>query len=451
LIEKIKKIFQSGDDRTALIKKNIVGSFGLKIVDVVVDFLLVPLSLAYLTQTDYGIWLIINSMVSWLNFFDIGISHGYRNKLAIALSNKDFDLAKKYTSTTYMLVFLISLAIAIFAAVAIPFVDWSQALNTKQRDNEVLSMVMLIVVVSYAVQLVLKIISSVFLANQLPIWNSVLNTVTKVGTALFVGLLISYTANNLYYYALVFSLFPLVIFFVSTLFFFQKKYKAYRPSLLHFDKSKINELMGLGIKFFIIQLGATMLFMTDNIIIAHVLTPADVTPYQIALKYFSVVMVGFSIFIAPYWSAITEAFSKNEFDWIEKSITTLNKIWGLGVLFTLVLLALFYPVLRIWVGSDIHVPFILAVQCVLFVVLQTQNNIYTFFLNGTGKIFLQMLTGILTLIINIPLSIFFAKYLNLGSAGVLLATNCSILMYVVTRKIQYHKIINGTADGIWAK
>ncbi|MFT4802458.1 MAG: hypothetical protein ACI93N_002236 [Flavobacteriaceae bacterium] len=39
----------------------------------------------------------------------------------------------------------------------------------------------------------------------------------------------------------------------------------------------------------------------------------------------------------------------------------------------------------------------------------------------------------------------------MGSAGVLLATNCSILFYIIIRQIQYKKIINKTAYGIWNK
>lgn len=451
MIDKLKKYLQSDDERTALIKKNIVGSFGLKVIDIAIGFLLVPLSLAYLTQTDYGIWLIISSMVNWLNFFDIGISHGYRNKLAVALSNKDFELAKIYTSTTYVIVGFLSVLIAVIGIAVIPFINWSRALNTEAIHNDTLTLVMLVVVISFSIQLSLKIITSVFLANQLPFFSNLINAITKVVTVVLIAVLILFTEGNLYFYAIIFSLAPLLVLLGSTIFFFNKKYSAYSPSLSYFDKTKIKDLMGLGIKFFILQLGATMLFLTDNIIIAHVLTPADVTPYQITLKYFSVVLVSFSIIITPYWSAITEAFNKNEYDWIKKSIKTLNKIWGLGVLLSLVLFALFYPVLKIWVGDDIDVPLLLAIQCLAFVILQTKNNIYTFFLNGTGKIVVQMLTGILTLVINIPLSIYFAKYLNLGSAGVLLATNCSIIIYIVTRKIQYHKIINKTANGIWAK
>ncbi len=451
MLNEIKSFYFSKKKRTDLIKKNIVRSFGLKVIEISISFLIVPISLAYLTQTDYGIWLIVSSMINWLKFFDIGISHGYRNKLAEALSINNVELAKIYTSTSYAIISLVGLLLAVIGMFIVPFVDWARVLNTDVMYKDVLVLVILVVFISFSIRLILKIITSIFLANQLPYINNLITVITNVITLVSLTVLILFTEGNLYYYAIIFSVIPLLILLITSLFVFHSKYKLYSPSLSHFDKNKIKDVMGLGMKFFIIQLGAVMLFLTDNIIIAHVLSPADVTPYQIALKYFSVVMIGFSIILTPYWSAITEAYQKNEMDWIKKSITMLNKMWVLVVIFSLLLLAIFYPFLKIWVGNDIHVPLLLSIQCVLFVILQTKNRIYTYFLNGTGKITMQLLTGILTLIINIPLSIFFAKYLNLGSAGVLLATNCSILIYVITRKIQYHKIINNTANGIWAK
>jgi Na+-driven multidrug efflux pump len=77
--------------------------------------------------------------------------------------------------------------------------------------------------------------------------------------------------------------------------------------------------------------------------------------------------------------------------------------------------------------------------------------IYVNFINGVGKIKLQLYTSIITMIINIPLSIFFGKYLGWGPAGVVLATCCSLIYAVILRPIQYFKIINNTAKGIWNK
>ena len=109
------------------------------------------------------------------------------------------------------------------------------------------------------------------------------------------------------------------------------------------------------------------------------------------------------------------------------------------------------PIYELWVGEDIIISYTLSLGWALFVILQMLNMIFTYFLNGIGKVKIQVYTAILSLLINIPLSIFFAKTLNLGTAGVIFATNISILIYVIFRSIQYTKIINGKANGIWDK
>jgi Na+-driven multidrug efflux pump len=87
----------------------------------------------------------------------------------------------------------------------------------------------------------------------------------------------------------------------------------------------------------------------------------------------------------------------------------------------------------------------------LYAIISTWNNIFAYFINGVGKIKLQMYYGIIAMIINIPISIFFAKTLNMGSAGVILGTCVSLLFGFTLGPIQYYKIINNTARGVWNK
>jgi Na+-driven multidrug efflux pump len=68
-----------------------------------------------------------------------------------------------------------------------------------------------------------------------------------------------------------------------------------------------------------------------------------------------------------------------------------------------------------------------------------------------GKIRIQLYYAILTAILNIPLSIFLAKYVGLGITGIMVATNISLIFASFWSPIQYHKLINGTAKGIWDK
>lgn len=83
------KILNSKDKRSATVKKNILASFAIKGISIVVSLLLVPMTLGYVSSELYGIWLTLSSIMMWLSFFDVGFTLGLKNKLAeaIALNN----------------------------------------------------------------------------------------------------------------------------------------------------------------------------------------------------------------------------------------------------------------------------------------------------------------------------------------------------------------------------
>lgn len=161
--------------------------------------------------------------------------------------------------------------------------------------------------------------------------------------------------------------------------------------------------------------------------------------------------MGYTILINPYWSSFTEAYAKNDFDWIKKSVLNIQKIW-LIIPFCLVGMVFFSDwFYQLWVGDKVIVPLKLSITMAFFVCLMTFNMIYVYFINGVGKIKFQLIISLISMIINIPLSIYLGKYLEWGSTGVILATCFSLLYCVVLWPIQYIKLINKTAKGIWNK
>ena len=76
---------------------------------------------------------------------------------------------------------------------------------------------------------------------------------------------------------------------------------------------------------------------------------------------------------------------------------------------------------------------------------------FTYFINGTGKIKLQMLTVVLMSLVNIPLAIFLASYKNMGVSGVIFSTMICLLPHAILLPVQYSKIIRNKAKGIWSQ
>lgn len=83
--QKLKTLLFGGSDRTKQAKINVWVSFLIKGVSILVSLVLVPLTLSYLTPFDYGVWLTLNSILVWLDFFDVGLGNGLRNKLSNVL------------------------------------------------------------------------------------------------------------------------------------------------------------------------------------------------------------------------------------------------------------------------------------------------------------------------------------------------------------------------------
>jgi len=446
-----KSFFTKGHERTLRAKKNIVFSFVLKVVDIGTGLLIVPLVLNYLDETRYGIWLTLYSLVMWFDFFDVGLGHGLRNKLSESKAKGNKELSRKYVSTTYAGLVIISVGFFVLFLIVNNFLDWSVILNTDEVPKAELNLLAIIVFGFFALRLVLKLVLSVLLANQLPALRDLIQTSGKVINLILIYILLKTTKDSLLYLGITYSVSPVFILFIFSIILFTKKYKSIAPNIKWIDFNLFSDLFKLGAKFFIIQIAAVILYSTDNMIITQLFSPADVTPYQIAHRYFGIMMMGFAIVVTPFWSAITEAYTKGEIGWIKRSVKKLVQLWGVIMLVIVLMLLISGKVYHIWIGDKVLIPFALSAAWALFIAIQSLNMIFVQFINGTGKIKLQMVFGILSAIINIPLSILLARNFNLGTMGVILATIITQLSGLGIFIIQYSKIINNTAKGILAE
>lgn len=448
--ELLNKIFKKNTRSTNAVR-NILYSFFIKGLNIALGLIMVPLTINYLTEYKYGIWLTLTSIVGWFYFFDVGLANGLRNKFAEAKANNEHELARKYLSTTYFFIILISLGILLLFLAINPFLNWIHILNCPSENEAEISLLMVFLVLSFCLQFVLRLIRTVLLADQRPAFGDLLDLIGKIASLLIIILLIKTTKNSLLYLGIGVSISPLVILLIATATFFNGRYKIYRPGLKYIEKKYIKDLFNLGIQFFIIQIAVLIMYSTDNVIISQLFGPAEVTPYNIAYKYFSIISMAFTIVFSPFWSAFTEAWVKKDVEWIRKTVKRLQLFWLIFLVIDIVMVISANFIYRIWVGKAIVVPFSLTVLMGFYVIINAFGDIYVNFINGVGKVKLQLYSAILAAALNIPLCIFFAKTLNMGIAGIILATTVCIFYGPLFAPIQYFKIINNKAKGIWNK
>jgi len=145
------------------------------------------------------------------------------------------------------------------------------------------------------------------------------------------------------------------------------------------------------------------------------------------------------------------AYFKGDFHWIRDNVKKIQRFWFLIPLILGVMIMLADKFYAVWLGDKVIVPFSLTLSMALFVAMLTFNMIYVNFINGVGKMRLQMITSVITMVLNIPLCIFFVGYLKWGLAGVILASCFSLGYSILLRPMQYKRIINNSAHGIWGR
>ena len=450
-MNKINQRLGITSDRTKNIIKHMGWSALYKGGSIIINFLLVPLAIGYLESESYGVWLTLSSFIGWFSFFDLGLGNGLRNKFAEAKANGDDQLAKIYVSNAYFSIGAIAaLFIALFLVAGV-FLDWAVVFNTQSVLGEELKILMPLVASFFGLQLIFKLIVTLYTADQQHSVQGKFDFLVKLIVLIIVWLLTKTTVGSLLIFGIVLSAAPVILLILFNITAFSGRYKVYKPALYLWKKKYVKDILHVGVSFFIVQIAAIVLYTTDNFIITSLFGPAEVVPYTIAYKYYTVLLMVFSIGISPYWSSFTEAYANNDRAWIKTSVKNIGRLWLLIPVALVVMLLLSNWFFNFWVGNAVSVSFSLSLSMMLYVLLFTYQLIYVQFINGLGKIRLQLVISVISIIINIPLSIVLAKNLDLGLSGVILATSVSLLFSVVLFPIQYRKLIRDQAHGIWNK
>lgn len=441
----------SGHSRSVKAKKNIFASFFIKGVSIIIGFIFVPLLIGYLGDVEYGIWITLSSILAWVNYFDIGLGNGLRNRFAESLAKGEHEMARIYVSTAYVsLALLFGSFFLVFLAIN-PFLSWYEILKAPAYLASDLNQLVIITFGFFLLRFTFKLISAIILADQRTAISNLFDPLSNLISLIIILVLLKTTEASLLKLGVVLSLSPVLVYLFANFYFFKRIYKPYRPSLKLVNFKYFKDLTGLGAKFFVIQITVVIMMSANNFIITRINSPEAVTPYNIVYKYFGLLLMLFTIITNTLWSAYTEAFVKKDFVWIRKITRNLVKGW-VAVLFLLAFMLVISPYFyNIWIGDKVEIPFLLSASAALFFGLYIWYIIFIYFINGTGKITLQLYICVVMAVLNIPIAVFLAGKMGLGPIGVMLGSTIAYLPGSIIAPIQYKKIISGKDRGIWSK
>lgn len=439
----------TANSRNKMLRNNILFSGFLKVVGLLTSLVIVPITINYLNNEVYGIWMTITSILYWITTFDIGLGNGMRNYLTEALATNNTKLGKKYISTTMLLLSLIALSMAIVLLYPLITINFNSFFNTNAIAGNELRMAVVIAVGFTLMNFVLKNIGMIYVAMQKYAINDLLSISGNVIALIIIYILTKVTTGNLVLVVLAYTMTSCVVFLLAAIPLFWK-HPELKPSLRFFDKSLGKKIVGKGLGFFVIQISSCLvIFGAANFFITQSCGPAAVTTYNIAYKFFNLLVIAYTIILAPMWNAYTDAYVKGDMQWIKATFNKALKFWVLSVcggLGMLLICNLFY---KLWVVNMVNVPLSVSASTLVYVCFFNLNNCATYLINGLNKIFVQIIISLAVTALYIITVLAFGG--KLGVEGIVLSMAASYAVMSVVHLYQCHKLINGKADGIWNK
>lgn len=417
--------------RSKQLRKNIGLAFVLKAIGVGISFLQLPLTISYLTEVEYGIWVTVFSTMNWINVLDMGIGLGVRNKLAISISSNDIDSAKAYISTGIFSMCCIAALLLVVLICGLQFVEPQALFNTQDIDREDLYSIVFWTGIFVIMTFALSIVNQFYYAYQDAAKTGMISV---FGSVMMLGMVYWLTlqeSHNLLYFVFAFGISSVVSKAVYIAYFFVKNSDIF-PSISTISIRKMYEISGIGIKFFIIQICTIFCFSMMNILITQILGPQYVRTYDVIFKLLNFFLMLQTLMLTPLWSAYTDAYVKQDYAWIRKAFHKTNL--SLVALTFLMVLVAWKIDFFIWLWLHIHVDYSYSLLglMVLYQILMLFNGNNCYLLNGIGEIDWQLWAFIVAAALMVPMAYCFSVYLNMGLVGIVLANDISMLIVVTT-------------------
>lgn len=400
-----------------------------RIIGMIMAMISAPLLLHLLGNEKYGIWVTLLSIVSWIYTFDFGIANGLRNKLTECLATNKESEARKYLGTAYFLLGLASFTIFFLIAIIIYFCDITLILNM-HIDNESLETVLLVAVFFACVNFTISLVRQVFYALQRSALDSIANTSAQIAFTFVLYVLSKCQLSFLIIVAVAEGVMQMAKNIISSLYVFYQNHELFF-SLTDIDKKYAGGILSFGLQMFIVQIAALILNTTDNLIISHYLGAKEVTPYSICYKYFGMIESVYVAVFTPFMGAYTAAYARRDIAYINRLVR--RNIFGyiifaLGIIFAGYI---FKPFAYLWLGQDLgYAQWLIPLTALYFAMLMF-THVFSCVLAAFSMIREVTFAVVLEAIVNIPISVYCAVNLEMGTVGVIVGSLASMIIAVI--------------------
>ena len=409
-----------------------------KIVTILTSLVSIPLTLTYLGNERFGLWMTISSVIALLSFADMGVGNGLLNAISDADGKDDVTSVRRYISSAFIILSVIAIIILIISFIVYPFISWAQFFNVKTvQAGQEAGPALAVFMVCFALNIPLGIVQRVQLGLQQGFLSNLWQAAGSIIGLLAILVAVHFHAG-LPWLVLAMAGAPLLVSLLNGGVFFGYTRPDLRPKLALASRAAAKKVAHVGLLFLVLQIAVAITSSSDNIIITRILGPVEVAPYAVTAKMFSFITIVILMLAGPLWPAYSEAAARGDTAWIRN---TLSRSIKATLLFaTISSFFLFWAgptLLEWWVGPQIKPPTMLFMGLAIWTVMEATGVALAMFLNGLNIVRTQVIIAMVYAISCITMKIIFIEHFGIsGIAWGAVITYGPIVLIAYTLTIQ---------------
>lgn len=398
----------------------------------------VPLTLSYLGNERFGIWMTISSFATLFAFLDLGIGNGLLNLVAKTAATGGHDRLRQVVSNGLLALVIAGILVGTALLTASSVLPWQSLIRVADPSSieEIRSAANTFALI-FALSLPLLGLQRVFLGLQEGFLVHVASALAQIISLILVVILAANQAGIPQLIVATYgvqSLAPLIL-----LPLLQRRGLMGRPGLGPFRSDALH-LLRTGSLFFVLQLGAVVAWGSDSLIISSMLGASEVATLAIISRLFQLVTQPLAMFSTPLWSGYADAAARNDSRYIRQTLKNSMAItFGSALIGALVVLTFHDWLITHWTSNSVQVPMLLATTYAAWTIVEATGNTFAMFLNGLGILRAQLIVVSLFCTVAIPLKLLLVN--QIGLVGVIMAT---LISYCLTVALPYLTFLRPT-------
>jgi O-antigen/teichoic acid export membrane protein len=367
-----------------------------RVMQIGTSLITVPLTLKYLGNERFGLWMTISSILAMASFADFGVGNGVLNMVSSAFGRDDLEGIRKAVSSGFAILSSIALLLLLSFAAIFRFINCGDffRVSSPQARSEA-GPALAVFAVCFALNISMDVVQRVQLGLQqgyrYSLWQ--LCGSTMVFGGVMCGLWFHVSLPVL---VMAVAGAPVISTMLNTIHFFGFVQPGLRPTWALISRDVIAQITKLGGLFFVLQVVASLSSSADNFIIARNLGALNVTEYSIPQRMFGLIGMVLAMLVAPFWPAYSEAISRRHFAWVRRTLVhSLLIVFVISCTVSLFLLVTAPRLIHWWVGSRIHPPFFLLLGLAIYSIFECGSFTIGAFLNAAEAVRFQICLSIL--------------------------------------------------------